>query len=145
LDINRLLKKRQLNVQEQNAVAAYKIAKTASAWRDRSIPACLVEYAESQGVVWSDTIVLELEIDFPGMPRLFGLLLTQTERFIAFEIDTDIAYRKLQTVDRWEDISAQQDYSVSKKGIGKGFGTIALEVRRQLLSPFFVPFNIDAS
>jgi hypothetical protein len=134
LDINRLLKKRQLNVQEQNAVAAYKIAKTASAWLDTSIPACLAEYAESRGVVWSDTIVLELEIDFPGMPRLFGLLLTQTDRFIAFEIDTDIAHRKLQTVDRWEDISAQQDYSLSKKGIGKGFGAIALEVRRQLLA-----------
>lgn len=134
LDINRLLKKRQLNVQEQNAVTAYKIAQTASAWRNRSIPACLAEYAESQGVAWSETIVLKLEIDFPGMPRLFGLLLTQTEHFIAFEIDTDITHRELQSVDRWEDVSAQQDYSVSKKGIGKGYGAIALEVRRQLLS-----------
>ncbi len=68
------------------------------------------------------------------MPRLFGRLLTQTEHFIAFEIDTDITHRELQSVDRWEDISAQQDYSVSKKGIGKGYGAIALEVRRQLLS-----------
>lgn len=68
------------------------------------------------------------------MPRLFGRLLTQTEHFIAFEIDTDITHRELQAVDRWEDISAQQDYSVSKKGIGKGYGAIALEVRRQLLS-----------
>ncbi|MBX8502988.1 hypothetical protein K5D43_14770 [Pseudomonas cichorii] len=134
MDINRLLKKRQLNVQEQNAVVAYKIAKTACTWRERDIPVCLVEYAESQGVDWTDTIVLKLEIDFSGMPCLFGLLLTQTERFIAFELDTDIAHRKLQAVDRWEDISDQQDYSVSKKGIGKGFGAIALEVRRQMLS-----------
>ncbi|WPN61861.1 hypothetical protein QMK47_20280 [Pseudomonas sp. P9_35] len=134
MDIDRLLKKRQLNVQEQNTITAHEIAMTASVWRDREIPACLAEYAEEQGVVWSDTIVLELEIDFPGMPRLFGLLLTQSERFIAFEIDTDIAHRKLQTVERWEDISAHQDYSVSKRGVRKGFAAIALDVRRQLIA-----------
>lgn len=134
MDINRLLKKRQLNVQEQNTITAHKISITASYWRDRGVPACLAEYAESQGVVWSDTVVLKLEIDFPGMPSLFGLLLTQAERFIAFEIDTDSAHLTIETVERWEDISAHQDYSVSKRGVRKGFATIALDVRQQLLA-----------
>lgn len=94
----------------------------------------MAEYAESQGLVWSDTVVLKLEIDFPGMPSLFGLLLTQTEQFIAFEVDTDSAHLTIQTVERWEDISAHQDYSLSKRGVRKGFAAIALEVRRQLLA-----------
>ncbi|MGE8405666.1 MAG: hypothetical protein ACN6QH_01315 [Pseudomonas sp.] len=133
MDIDRLLKKRQLNVQEQIAIVANEIALTANFWRDRGIPISLAKYAEHHGICWSKTIILKLDVDFPGMPRLFGLLLTQTERFIAFELDTDIAHRQLETVDRWEDVSAQQDYSVSKKGLKKGYAAIALEVRRELL------------
>jgi len=133
LDIDRLLKKRQLSVQEQIAVVASEIALTASFWRDRGVPVSLANYAERQGVCWSKTIILKLDIDFPGMPRLFGLLLTQNEKFITFELDTDITHRELETVERWEDVSAQQDYSVAKKGIKKGYAAIALEVRRELL------------
>lgn len=133
MDIDGLLKKRQLNVQEQIAIVASEIALTASFWRDRGIPISLANYAERQGICWSKTIILKLDVDFPGMPRLFGLLLTQTEKFIAFELDTDITHRELETVDRWEDVSAQQDYSVAKKGIKKGYAAIALEVRRELL------------
>ena len=133
MDIDRILKKRQLNVQEQIAIVASEIALTASFWRDRGVPVSLANYAERQGVCWSKTIILKLDIDFPGMPRLFGLLLTQNEKFIAFELDTDITHRELETVERWEDVSAQQDYSVAKKGIKKGYAAIALEVRRELL------------
>lgn len=133
MDIDRLLKKRQLSVQEQIAIVASEIALTASFWRDRGVPVSLANYAERQGVCWSKTIILKLDIDFPGMPRLFGLLLTQNEKFIAFELDTDITHRELETVERWEDVSAQQDYSVAKKGIKKGYAAIALEVRRELL------------
>lgn len=119
-------------MQEQIAVVAYKIAQTASFWREQGVPVSLARYAERHGICWSTTIILELNIDFPGMPRLFGLLLTQTERFIAFELDTDITHHELKAVDRWEDVSAQQDYSVTKKGIQKGYAAIALEVRREL-------------
>lgn len=133
MDIDRLLKKRQLNVQEQIAIVANEIALTANFWRDRAIPISLAKYAEHHGICWSKTIILKLDVDFPGMPGLLGLLFTQTERFIAFELDTDITHRQLETVDRWEDVSAQQDYSVSKKGLKKGYAAIALEVRRELL------------
>lgn len=133
MGIGRLLKKRQLNVQEQIAIVASEIALTARFWRDRGIPISLANFAERQGICWSKTIILKLDVDFPGMPRLFGLLLTQTEKFIAFELDTDITHRELETVERWEDVSTQQDYSVAKKGIKKGYAAIALEVRRELL------------
>ena len=132
MEIDRRLKKRQLNVQEQIAIVAHEIALTANFWREQGIPVSLAKYAESQGICWSKTIILELNVDFPGMPRLFGLLLTQTERFIAYELDTDITHRELETVDRWEDVSAHQDYSVTKKGTKKGYAAIALEVRRDL-------------
>ncbi|QXH53628.1 hypothetical protein KSS94_11130 [Pseudomonas fakonensis] len=133
MDINRLLKKRQLNVQEQNALTAHFITSSAKAWREQGIPACLAQYAESQGVCWSGSIVLTLDVDFPGMARLAGRLLTQNERFIDFELDTDITHHTLLAVEQWEDVSAEQDLSLSKRGTGKGYGAIALEVRRRLL------------
>ncbi|MGE8100544.1 hypothetical protein [Pseudomonas fluorescens] len=132
MDIDRLLKKRQLNVQEQNAVIGHKLRRTAKAWLDVGVPVALARYGETKGINWSETVVLELDIDFPGMPRLYGLLLTQAEQFIAFEIDTDSAHQHIESVDQWEDVSAYQDYSISKRGTGKGFAAIALQVRGEL-------------
>lgn len=134
MDIERLLRKRQLNVQEQNAVSAYGLMRTAKTWLDAGVPAALAHYGETQGVNWSETIVLKLEVDFPGMPRLFGLLLTQADRFIAFELDTDSAHQQVHSVDRWEDVSAHQDDSTHNRGTGKGFAAIARQVKCELLA-----------
>ncbi|WP_202371314.1 hypothetical protein [Pseudomonas sp. MWU318] len=133
MDIDCLLKKRQLNVQEQNALVAHTLMVTAKAWLARGVPLALKNYGESKGVRWSETVVLDLEVDFPGMPRLYGLLLTHAERFIEFEIDTDSTHRYVESVSQWEDVSANQDYASRKRGTGKGFAAIALQVRRELL------------
>lgn len=133
MDIDCLLKKRQLNVQEQNALVAHTLIVTAKAWLARGVPLALKNYGESKGVRWSETVVLGLEVDFPGMPRLYGLLLTHAERFIEFEIDTDSTHRYVESVSQWEDVSANQDYASRKRGTGKGFAAIALQVRRELL------------
>lgn len=133
MDIDRLLKKRQLNVQEQNALVAHRIMLTAKFWLARGIPLALKSHGESKGIKWSETVVLDLEIDFPGMPNLYGLLLTHAERFIAFEIDTDSTHGHVESVIQWEDVSANQDYAPRKRGTGKGFAAIALQMRRELL------------
>ncbi|MFJ2709685.1 hypothetical protein ACIOZM_02210 [Pseudomonas sp. NPDC087346] len=133
MDIDRLLKKRQLNVQEQNAPVAHRLMVTAKAWLARGIPLVLKNYGESKGIRWSETVVLDLEVDFPGMPSLYGLLLTHAERFIEFEIDTDNTHRYVESVSKWEDVSANQDYAPRKRGTGMGFAAIALQVRHELL------------
>lgn len=133
MDIDRLLKKRQLNVQEQNALVAHRLMVTAKAWLAKGVPLALKNYGESKGIRWSETVVLDLEVDFPGMPRLYGLLLTHAEQFIAFEIDTDSSHKYLESVSQWEDVSAHQDYAPRKRGTGKGFAAIALQMRRELL------------
>ncbi|MFJ5239942.1 hypothetical protein ACIP86_24985 [Pseudomonas neuropathica] len=134
MEIDRLLKKRQLNVQEQNAVTAHRLTETARFWRDTGIPEALARFGERQGVDWSETVVLDFEVDFPGMPRLFGLILDQAERFIAFQIDTDSDHQHVEFVSQWEDVSAHQNYSASERGTGKGFAVIALQVRQEVLA-----------
>jgi hypothetical protein len=134
MEIDRLLKKRQLNVQEQNAVTAHRLMETARFWRDAAIPVALARFGERQGIDWSETVVLDLEVDFPGMPRLYGLILDQTERFIAFQIDTDSDHQHVEFVSQWENVSAHQNHTVSQRGTGKGFAVIALQVRREVLA-----------
>ncbi|VVN42491.1 hypothetical protein [Pseudomonas fluorescens] len=134
MEIDRLLKKRQLNVQEQNAVTAHRLTETARFWRDTNIPEALTRFGERQGIDWSKTVVLDLEVDFPGMPRLYGLILDQTERFIAFQIDTDSDHQHVEFVSQWENVSAHQNHTVSQRGTGKGFAVIALQVRREVLA-----------
>lgn len=134
MEIDRLLKKRQLNVQEQNTVTAHRLKETARFWRDTNIPEALTRFGERQGVDWSETVVLDLEVDFPGMPRLYGLILDQAERFIAFQIDTDSDHQHVEFVSQWEDVSAHQNYSASERGTGKGFAVLALQVRREVLA-----------
>jgi hypothetical protein len=79
VDIERLLKKRQLNVQEQNALVAHRLMVTAKAWLARGIPLALKNHGESEGIRWSETVVLDLEVGFPGMPNLYGLLLVSVQ------------------------------------------------------------------
>lgn len=133
MDIQRLLKKRQLNVQEQNALDAYRLERCALAWRNEGVPVALMECARARGVDWAATVVLQLEVDFPGMSSLFGLLLTQDERFIEFEIDTDPAHQRVESLECWQDVSDTLNHSTRNRGTGQGFAAIAKQVRRRVL------------
>lgn len=93
----------------------------------------LRRYAEAQGVDWAATVVLALDIDFPGMCSLFGQLLTQDERFIDFEMDTDAAHQQVETVECWQDVTSSLNHSTRNRGTGQGFAAIARQVRRELL------------
>ncbi|MFT0475428.1 hypothetical protein ACMSI6_16040 [Pseudomonas antarctica] len=134
MDIQRLLKKRQLNVQEQNALTAHWLMVCAKACRANGTPPALKDYGETQGLNWSQTLVIKLEIDFCGMPSLWGLLLTQSDRFISFEIETDATHQQIESIELWEDQTDAQDLSISNRGTGKGFGALALQVKSELLA-----------
>ncbi len=134
MDVERLLKKRQLNVQEQNALVAHRLRQIAKHWQEKSIPAALTRCGAHHGIDWTGTVILKLEIDFPGMPNLFGMLLTPAEQFITFEIETDDTHEHVVSLEKWKDVTAELDHSCHKRGTGKGFATLALEVRRGMLS-----------
>ncbi|MFG6458308.1 hypothetical protein [Roseateles sp. BYS96W] len=100
---------RQKNVQQQNLQVENRIRSEAVHWRENKIPAALQEVGERKGVDWSAVIVVDLDIDFPGMPQLFGLLVTAEERFIRFAIHTDDAHQTVESVDEWIDVTNQQN------------------------------------
>ncbi|TBU72000.1 hypothetical protein DNK06_23015 [Pseudomonas daroniae] len=132
MDISRLLRKRQLNVQEQNALAEHRIYLTANYWQDNELPRALFEYGKKKNLSWNQSIILQLEIDFPGMPRLIGTILTDKGRFVDFELDTDETHTELNSVDLWDDITDLQNFSTHNKGKGVGYGALALSVHSKL-------------
>ena len=123
---------RRLNVQEQNALVEDAIRSEATHWRLNPLPEALRVTGLERGVQWEKSIVVDLDIDFPGMPRLFGLLLTQDERFIDFAIDTDETHAVVESVETWKDVTAAQNTSLRNRGFGAGPGAIAIKVLRAL-------------
>lgn len=67
-------------------------------WRQNPLPGALRTVGEGKGIHWGTSIVVNLKIDFPGMPQLFGLLVTQDERFVSFELTTDATHEVIGKV-----------------------------------------------
>jgi hypothetical protein len=123
---------RQQNVQQQNQSAKEAIRRSALYWRQHSPPKALLDYAASQGIDCGRAIFLRLDVDFPGMPRLVGTLLTPEEKFISFEIDTDKDHVSVEIVEEWQDVSSEQNLNLSNAGIGAGYGALAVQVLHEI-------------
>jgi len=76
--------------------------------------------------------MLKLEIDFPGMPRLFGTLVTAEGKFVDFEIGTDTSHSQVEEVVVWMDSTDEQDFGLHNRGTGVGAGALALKVLREI-------------
>lgn len=70
---------------------------------------------------------------YPGMPTDLGVLLTENQEFIRFEIDKREDIIELIML---ENLTNQAKYKIENKvkGIGKSFGLIAIEVFEEINS-----------
>ena len=119
---------RQSNVQQQNAHVERSLRAEASYWRQHGVPPILARVGVERGIQWDRSIVIELGVDMPGIPSIFGELVTQDQRFIAFEIDTTDEVR----VERWADVTGVQNFNEHNRGTGVGRGALALKVLHDL-------------
>jgi len=122
----------QKNVQQQNVEVERRIRSEAAYWRAKGVPEALRAIGEEHEVDWSEAIVVDLDIDFPGMPQLFGLLVTGQGRFIRFAIDTDQKHLVAEAVSEWVDVTDQQNVNSNNPGTGIGFGALAIKVLNEL-------------
>lgn len=114
----------QLSVQQQNENLENSIRKTVTYWRSQGVPEALMRVGAMRGIDWKKSIVIDLEIDFPGMPALFGRLVSQDQRFIEFEIDTVDGIQ----IECWNDVTDAYNFSQHNRGIGVGMGALVLKV-----------------
>lgn len=104
------------------------IRASARYWRAHPWPHALRDCASARRVDCNTAIILKLGIDEPGMPGLFGTLLTAEERFISFEIETDNSHASAESMLKWEDITSVQNISARNPGFGAGYGALAIQV-----------------
>lgn len=137
MDLARIARKRQKSVQDQNALLRESIRKCAVYYRDAPgrIPQVLIDVACARGVDWSRSILLDLGVREPGCSSVMGRLLDQSGCFIEFEMDATDDLGSLVELYLWRDISAEQNCSQHNRGIGVGFGALALAVQADLNRP----------
>ncbi|WP_300433025.1 hypothetical protein [uncultured Thalassolituus sp.] len=132
MDIEYLKKKRQLNVQEQNALEKHRIYQEASYWRKNGIPKGLTIALEEKGVDTAKSILLQYEQDFPGVSTDEGIILTPDARFYEFEMDLDENRSKVIELYLWDDVTSKVEINEHKPGTGSTWGFLALEVLHEL-------------
>ena len=119
----------QRNVQQQNVLVEMSIRREAVYWREHKIPEALHTVGQERGIQWNRSIIINLDINFPGMPTLSGLLLTQDEKFLDFEIEVS---SDRYIVEIWSDVTMKQNINHHNLGIGAGYGAIAVKILREL-------------
>ena len=132
MNIDKLLSKRQHNVQEQNEILKNKIASEAIYWRQNGIPAPLENAFKSYQVDMSSSIVLDYEQDFPGICTDEGILLTSTGEFFKFEADLTPDRTKLIELYEFEDITNEFKITAHSKGTGATWGYLAIEALNEI-------------
>ena len=132
MDIEKLKNKRQLNVQEQNALDKYRIYREASYWRKSGIPFGLKSALEEKGIDTNKSIYLQYEQDFPGVSTDEGTVLTPEGRFYEFEMDLNAKRTEVVEFYLWEEITSKVEINEHKPGTGSTWGFLALEVISEL-------------
>lgn len=132
MDIENLKSKRQLNVQEQNALTECAILSEALYWRKNKLPMGLMKVIENREIDIRKSIILNYEQNFPGCSTDEGIIVTNDGRFIKFEMDLSDENDNLVELYLWDSISVE--INASKKGTGATWGYLALKVLRKLNS-----------
>ena len=120
-DIAILKRKRQKNVQEQNALEKYQIKTCALHFRNnRPLPVALTEYFKLRGIDIHADILLwhdQMPEGGPAWPYR-GEWLTTRYRFIRYVIYLDPADKYVTEVEQWQDMTDQIEINEHKPGTG---------------------------
>ncbi|UQY34331.1 hypothetical protein K8U54_21900 [Pseudomonas fulva] len=136
MDIERVRRKRQKNVQEQTLLRREALLRTATFYRNNPdrIPLALRQYARGQAIDWDRSIFMELNPNIYGGYWVSGMLLTQEHRFIEFDLPTNEDHSALDGSAKviWLDVSARICTSRHLRGTGISEGALALEIQAAL-------------
>ena len=131
-NIEKLKNQRRLNVKEQIALKKDSILKEAKYWRENGVPKPLIKVFNENGIEIEESIIIEYEQDFPGISTDEGIILTEKGKFYEFDADLNDDRTKLIELYSFVDVSDRFEIEEHKKGIGKTYGFIAMEVLKEL-------------
>ena len=132
MNIDKLKKKRQLNVQEQNALTKHSILSEALHWQKNGLPQPLKAELELRGINSESSIFLKYEQNYPGLCTDEGIVLTESKEFFEFEADLDFSRENIIEFYSLNNITSKIEVSSHKAGIGATWGYLAIEVLAEL-------------
>mgnify|MGYP000622153222 CR=1 FL=1 len=132
MDIEKLKRKRQLNVQEQNYVTEYRILSEASYWRKNGLPKGLSTLIKIKGIDEEKCIVIDYMQDYPGCSTDEGIIVTEEGRFFEFEMDLSKNKEQIEELYIWNDVTESIHICKSDKGTGSSRGYLILKVLKIL-------------
>ena len=136
LDIEKLRRKRQLNVAEQNAVTRQGLFDAATWFRTNTneVPTPVLSFLKAQGLDLSQAI----DVDFEDMASVglggfySGLMVTQDHHFWRWEVELDETRSNVVSVEEWCDVTCEYPISEHLPGTGMSFGSMCIDVLREL-------------
>ena len=87
---------------------------------------------KDKGIEIEKCIILDYEQDFPGISTDEGIVLTPEGIFYEFDVDLNAGRTGLIELYSLVDVSDRFEISEHKKGIGKTYGFLAMEVLKAL-------------
>lgn len=127
----------QQNVPRRNEEARNLVLETARYWREKGLPVPLQRLLRDYEINPDRLVVLA---HTPG--HLLGheflmefLILTETADFLEIRIELSDDGKSIMEVEKFEDVTADQNLSEHNREAGKGDGYLALQVLAELNSP----------
>lgn len=136
MEINVPHKKRQLNVQEQNAFAQQAIQRSAVWFRTHlsEVPWPIREFLVAHEI----DLASDVDVDFEDMSSLGlegvyrGLVVKADAQFWRWELSLDESRTSIESIGAWDDVTGQHVPNEHAPGIGKNFAFLCLEVLAKL-------------
>lgn len=130
-EINRLKKKRQLNVQEQIVLRKNYIKSSAEFWRKNGLPKCIQNTLIEKKITVDKIMVFEYneDYDYDNIIDEFEenesfyidslTIITEDKKFIELEVELNKNRTLLIELNFWKDVTEKYEISEHKKGIRK--------------------------
>lgn len=103
MNIERIKRKRQKSVQDQNAVSKHSILTRAQSWLDgEELPKPIEEFLHEKGFNRQNSLLVE----YHGGPARYqmsysGILITNEEEFIGFEFDLNVRETNIENIEQF--------------------------------------------
>ncbi len=78
------------------------------------------------------SLIMDLELQFPGCSDAEGVAVTEDGQFFSFEVDLSADKKELKEEYEWIEVTADYEVCDTKRGIGHTDGYIALTVLKEL-------------
>lgn len=125
----------QRNVQQQNELTFESMLKTAKYFREQGVSRGSEVFFAQQNIKLDTSAIVFAQSDGHMMGFRFGfggLIVTEQHQFYSFELEMNSTLSEVVFVHKFNEVTAEQNFSKNNKGTGKGIGALTLEVLAEL-------------